>query len=154
MCGHAEWKGSLKRRNSWNEAVRVSTRASWMPRTRVLSGRFHKLEEAPGCALKECGFGQSTLGTLLRGQERGLPSCCEHSWGGVGTRLGHSPYCSGFRTFGYSAPELLLRQSYGNWGDTILISCSRAQGALGREGLTLANEYQAHSWAFCIYCFI
>ena len=125
-----------------------------MPRTRVLSGRFHKLEEAPGLALKECGFGQSTLGTPIRGQERGLPSCCEHSWGGAGTRLGHSPYCSGFRIFGYSAPELLLRQSYGNWGDTILVSCPRAQGALGREGLTSANEYQAHSWAFCIHCFI
>ena len=145
---------SLKRRNSWNEAVRVSTRASQMPRTRVPSGRFHKLEEAPGRTLKECEFGQSTLGTLIRGQECGLPSCCEHSWGGAGTRLGHSPNCSGFRIFGYSAPELLLRQSYGNWGDTILISCPRAQGALGRERLTLANEHQAHSWAFCIHGFI
>ena len=97
-----------------------------MPRTRVLSGRFHKLEEAPGRALKECEFGQSTLGTLIKGQEHGLPSCCECSWGGAGTRLGHSPYCAGFPVFGHSAPELLLRQSYGNWGGTISISCPRA----------------------------
>lgn len=50
-------------------AVRVSTRVSPMPGTRVLSGRFHKLEETLGCALEECKLGQSTLGTLIRGKE-------------------------------------------------------------------------------------
>lgn len=55
---------SLKR-SSRGLQVRVSAGGSWMPGTRVPSGRFHKLEEARW-ALEECEFEQSALETLIR----------------------------------------------------------------------------------------
>lgn len=55
---------SLKR-SSRGETGQGKRQGSWMPGTRVPSGRFHKLEEARW-ALEECEFEQSALETLIR----------------------------------------------------------------------------------------